>query len=53
MKEPIGAVRVLDTSTGADDGVADDADGIVLADDPFMQRFVEVQEFSVRLSSSW
>ena len=38
-------VRVFDTGTGTDDGIADDADGIVLADDPFMQRFVEVQEF--------
>ena len=29
-------VRVFDTGTGTDNGIADDADGIVLADDPFM-----------------
>ena len=38
-------VRVLDARTGADDGVAHDLDSLVLADDTFMQCFVEVEEF--------
>ena len=47
-------VRVFDAGTGADDGVADDADGFVLTDDAFMERFVEVEQFfPVRRSSSW
>ena len=40
-----GAVRVLDAGAGPHDGVADDLDGRILADDSFMKGFVEVEQF--------
>ena len=38
-------IGVLDTGTGTDDGIADDADGFILADDTLMEGIVEVKQF--------
>ena len=39
-----GPLGILDAGPGADDRVGDEADGFVLADHPFVQRFVQGQQ---------
>src|SRR3954468_16599608 len=44
MNEPMGRAGVADAGAVADDGVADELDGLVLADDALAQDVVEAQQ---------